>query len=117
MIEVVYSKNGSPISDFKVYECVDNMIQSHKACSSLVVKTASELYMMVFCLRIMEGKIAAEDVEFYFEDHKLEFDPHLGICDPDHCGFGVYSAVAERCLLLGYQKLLHDKKMDEVNHE
>lgn len=109
MIKVIYSKNGEPISDFKVYEAADRMIESHKSCKSIVVKTSSELYMMVFGLRVLEDKISADEVEFYFEDDKLEFSPYFGILEPMDKNLGFYSEVTDKGIKAGYEKMKRDR--------
>lgn len=109
MIQVVYSKNGESISDFKVNEYVDNIIKIHNSDSDLVVKTTSELCLLVFGLRVFEERLSIDEVEFYFEDRRLEFHPYLGICDPDDCDFGFYHQVCDRAVILGYKKMMKDK--------
>ena len=113
MIKVIYSKDGEPISDFKVYEYVDSMIHFHKLGSNLAIQTASELCLMVFGLRVIEEKIPIDEVEFYFEDSKLNFDPYLGICDPEDKTIGFYSDVCSETLKIGYQKMREHAVLDK----
>ena len=105
MIKVIYSKDGESISDFKVYDSVDRMIVTNKSCSNIEIKISSELYILVFGLRILEGKIPIDEVEFYFEDNKLEFHPYLGILDPDDKIIGFYSGVIDKAVRVGYEKM------------
>lgn len=109
MIKVRYCEHGKSISDFKVDEYVDSIIEIHKSGSDLVVKTASELCLLVFGLRVFEESLSIDEVEFYFEDRKLEFHPYLGICNPDDYDFGFYHQVCDRAMRLGYKKMMKDK--------
>jgi len=100
MLKIIYSTEGKPISDFQVYDFVDTTISMYKnsSFSFLSVNTSNELCLMTFCLRVLEGKIPLDEVEFYFEDTKLNFDPIHGLEDlPDrHIGF--LAEVTERSL-------------------
>ena len=105
MIKVIYSKDGEPISDFKVYDSVDRMIETYKSCPNIIIKVSSELYLLVFGLRALEEKISVDEVEFYFEDNKLDFHPCLGILDPDDQRIGFYSEVIDKAVKVGYEKM------------
>lgn len=105
MIKVIYSKDGEPISDFKVYDSVDRMIETYKSCPNIIIKVSSELYLLVFGLRVLEEKISVDEVEFYFEDNKLDFHPCLGIVDPGDKRIGFYSEVVDKAVQVGYEKM------------
>ena len=112
MIKVVYGRNGQPISDFEVYDFVDSVIESYIETGynvNYTVNISNELCLMVFGLRMLEGKIPINEVELYFEDIKLEFDPILGIKDPTNCTLGFYADVAEKAIVISYE-LLKNKK-------
>lgn len=115
MIKVIYSKDGQPVSDFKVYDAVDDMIEvynTHKNAitQDIPIKTSSELYLLAFGLRVLEDKIPIDEVEFYFEDDKLEFDPYLGILDPENKKLGFFVDVTEKALKVGYEKRMRNIK-------
>lgn len=114
MIKVIYSKDGEPISDFKIYEAVDDMIEVYKTHSDVItqdipIKVSSELYLLVFGLRVLEGRISMDDVEFYFEDDKLEFDMHFGILEPKGKSFGFFAEVVENACKVGYENMKRDR--------
>lgn len=113
MIKVIYSKDGEPISDFKVYDAVDDMIEVYNTHSNTItqdipIKISSELYLSVFGLRVMEGKISADEVEFYFEDEKLEFDIYFGISMPKNQIMGFFAEVTEKAVVTGYKNMKRD---------
>lgn len=114
MIKVIYSKDGEPISDFKVYEAVDDIIDVYKTHSDVItqdipIKVSSELYLLAFGLRVLEGKISMDDVEFYFEDYKLGFDMHLGILEPEDKSFGFFAEVVNKACKVGYENMQRDR--------
>lgn len=111
MIKVKYCEHGEPISDFKVDEYVDSIIKCHESDFEIIVATASELCLMVFGLRVFEEKIPIDEIEFYFEDKKLDFHPHLGIYDPDNHEIGFFTQTCEKALRLGFQKMKADKSV------
>ena len=113
MIKVIYSKDGQPISDFKVYDAVDDMIEVYNThrnsiTQDIPIKTSSELYLSVFGLRVMEERISADEVEFYFEDEKLEFDIYLGISMPKNKTMGFFAEVTEKAVVTGYKNMKRD---------
>lgn len=119
MIKVIYSKDGQPISDFKVYDAVDNMIKVYNTYSNTItqdipIKTSSELYLLVFGLRVLEEKIPIDEAEFYFEDDKLEFDPYLGILDPDNRQLGFYTNTVESAIKVGYEKRKRNMRSNHI---
>ena len=114
MIKVIYSKDGQPISDFKVYDAVDDMIEAYKNHSNAItqdisIKTSSELYLSVFSLRVMEEKISADEVEFYCEDEKLEFDIYLGVSMSKNHTMGFFAEVTEKAVSTGYKNMKRDR--------
>lgn len=114
MIKVIYCKDGQPISDFNVYDAVDDMIEVYNTHSDTItqdipIKTSNELYMLVFGLRVLEEKIPIDEVEFYFEDDKLEFDPCLGILDQKDKNLGFFTEVSEKAIMAGYKKMMQNR--------
>ena len=114
MIKVIYCKEGQPISDFKVYDAVDDMIEVYNThrdaiTQDIPIKTSNELYLLVFGLCVLEGRISMDDVEFYFEDDKLEFDMHLGILEPKDKSFGFYEEVVNKACEVGYENMKRDR--------
>lgn len=117
MIKVIYSKDGQPISDFKVYDAVDDMIEVYNAHKNTItqdipIKTSSELYLSVFGLRVMEEKIPVDEVEFYCEDEKLEFDIYFGVSMPKNHTMGFFAEVTEKAVSTGYKNMKRDRCYD-----
>lgn len=126
MLKIKYCKDGIPISDFKVYETVDQIIEAYlkdKHSKSVYIgtttnvvpiynyeyRTSSELCLSVFSLRVFEEKISMYDIEFYFEDEKLEFDQYKGIKIPEGKQLGFISEVTRKAVKLGIEKLIREK--------
>ena len=110
MLKIIYTKDGIDINDFKAYEFVDNYINS---CidkiydNDISIKISSELCLHVFILRILENNISIDNVEFYFEDEKLEFDPCLGLMEPKNgtTVMGFYYEVTNKILHILYANI------------
>ena len=118
MIKVIYCKEGQPISDFKVYDAVDDMIEVYNTHRNTItqdipIKVSSELYLSVFSLRVIEGKISADEVEFYCEDEKLEFDIYCGVEMAKNHAMGFYAEVTEKAVVTGYKNMKRDRCCDE----
>ena len=117
MIKVIYCKEGQPISDFKVSDAVDDMIEVYNTNRNTItqdipIKTSSELYLSVFSLRVMEGKISADEVEFYCEDEKLEFDIYFGVSISKNHAMGFFAEVTEKAVVTGYKNMKRDRCYD-----
>ena len=127
MLKIKYCKDGIPISDFKVHETVDQIIESYlrdKHSKSVYIgttttvvpiynyeyRTSSELCLLVFTLRVFEEKININEIEFYLEDEKLKFNQYVGIEIPEGKQMGLYSDVCMKAIKLGYDKMMRDKK-------
>lgn len=115
MIKVIYSKDGQPISDFKVYDAVDDMIEVYNThrntiAQDIPIKISSELYLLVFGLRVIEGKISADEVEFYCEDEKLEFDIYCGVEMAKNHTMGFYAEATEKAVIAGYNNMKRDRR-------
>ena len=127
MLKIVYCKDGIPISDFKVYETVDRMIDTYLTArhsrsvyigtTTTVVpiynyeyRTSSELCLSVFSLRVLEEKIPINEIEFYLEDEKLEFDKYKGLKIANGKQLGFLGEVTRQAVKIGIEKLIRDKK-------
>lgn len=107
MLKIIYGKNGEPISDFKVYEFVDQIVNTcnYSHPEVMTVATASELCFMTFGLKALEDKIPLNEIEFYFEEEKLNFHPFCGIEEPKNRTLGFFSEVIDTAIKVGYQKM------------
>jgi hypothetical protein len=65
---------------------------------------------MTFALRTIEGVIPENEIEFYYEDEKLDFDMCLGIQNPKGTRLGFFSEVMEKSLNAGYKNMKNRKK-------
>jgi len=112
MLRIIYSSEGEPISDFKVKDFVDNIIDTYNTYSPdiLPVKTSSELCLSMFVLRITEEKVPVEEVEFYFEDEKLEFDINKGLRSLSGKTVGFMADVTRRIVSTAIERILKSKK-------
>jgi len=117
MLKVIYSKEGNPISDFKVCNFVDYVMEAyakHKPDVTLI-KISSELCFLTFGLRVLEDKIPIDEIEFYFENEKLNFHPYLGIEGSKYKKLSFYNEICDKIAKLGSDKMLKDKKNEVCN--
>ena len=106
-LKIIYSANSDIVSDFEAIEWVDNKIQLY-LCSHSVeneIRIGTEYMLNIFVLRVMQGIIPVENVEFYYEDIPLIFDTYDGIILPDNCPPFSWSTVVMEIVRLGYEKL------------
>ena len=116
MIKVIYSKAGSPISDFEVESMSKKVVEqylrgSEKDIVEVVVNTSNEVYFQSFALCVMEGLIEESEIQFFIEDTPVYFDEWLGLITPT--GFENYfpnPKINERILKLGYEKMKESRK-------
>lgn len=74
MLKLIYSDNGNVIPDSRVLGYVDGIIKDvHKAKGDITFRTGSELMVMAFFLRYLEGELKENEVEFYINNEKLSF--------------------------------------------
>ena len=111
MLKVIYGKKGQALPDHYVYEWVDYNIEryNHDGIGHTLV-TSNELVLMVFAQRTLEGVIAEDKIEFYYEDVKLDFDMCLGIQNPPGIRLGIFAEVTEKSLNAGYRNMKEKKK-------
>ena len=116
MIKIIFCEEGQPISDFKAYETIDSIIENYKNHpQDMSIKTSNELYLLIFGLRILEGKISMDELEFYFEDEKLEFNMYDGILEPKekhHNTEFLFAEVTEKAVKTGYANWKRDRRKE-----
>lgn len=111
MLRIVYGTKGQAVPDHYVYEWVDYNIERFKNISyTYTINTSNELVLMTFALRTIEGIIPENEIEFYYEDEKLDFDMCLGIQNPKGTRLGIFSEVVEKSLNAGYKNMKNRKK-------
>ena len=117
MLKIIYIDGGESVSDFNVYSYVDLYIDTYhdykKADASydLSLMISNELCLSTFCLRMLEGKIDINDIEFYYGDEKLEFDMCLGLMEPKDKVLGYYCEINEKILKLLYENIKKSRKV------
>ena len=112
MLRIVYGKKGIPVSDFEVENWVDFNIENYFNSSLFdkTINTSNELVLITFALRVLEGLIPISDIEFYFENEKLDFDETLGLQNPKGETIVIYSNIVEQSLNQSFLKLKARKK-------
>ena len=116
MLKIIYGKKGAPVPDHEVYDWVDYNIDSYLSFKSIdkVVFTCNEMVLITFALRVLEEKISVNKVEFYMGEQKLEFDPVLGLQNPEGSIIGIYSEIIEKSLQISHIKIREEKKKSVV---
>lgn len=118
-LKIIYSATGSySVSDFEATEWVDKRVEMYLTNRpvDLEIRVGTEYMLNVFALRVMEGIIPMEEVEFYFEDTLLVFDKYDGIEFPSKdlpSNWAMWATVNEQILLLGYKRMKKDKNDKE----
>ena len=115
MLRIIYSASDChSISDFDAVYWVDKRIEEYLDARPIdsEIRIGTEYMLNVFALRVMEGIIPMEEVEFYFEDTLLIFDKYDGLEFPNKnlpSNWAMWATVTEQILLLGYERMKKDK--------
>ena len=107
MLGITVCRDGQNISDFMALDFADAVIRRY-LCNGkdMEVKVANELAQDAFVLRVFEGKISPDDIEFYWEDVKLGFDKCLGLIIPDGAEeVGLHYKMTDKILRLAYANM------------
>ena len=111
MLTIRYEKGAPAIPDFEAQDWVNYNIDSYVGCSySKVVRTSNELVLLMFGNKVLEGIIPVNEIEFYFNGDKLEFDPVLGLQNPPGKVIGFYNQVVEEALHLSYNLMKKNRE-------
>ena len=119
MLRIIYSASDCHVvSDFEVVKWVDKGVEKYLTNRpvDLEIRIGTEYMLNVFALRVMEGIIPMEEVEFYFEDTLLIFDKYDGLEFPSKdlpSNWAMWATVNEQILLLGYERMKKDKNNKE----
>lgn len=108
MLKAVLCKDGHCVSDFYACDFADSKIYEYAIVNGadIEVRFANEAVLDAFVLRVMQDKFPASEIEFYFEETKLEFDECLGLIIPDDMDdFGIHYEMTNKILKLGYAKM------------
>jgi hypothetical protein len=125
MMKVVFCHDGQAISDFEALRFVDNMTTYYCRYSygkPMEIRFSTECVMDAFVLRLMEDKIPADRIKFYYKspgmesEIEMEFDECLGIKIPDNVrDIGVRYEMTNQILRLGYAKMKARKLAEKEN--
>ena len=106
MLKIIYGKKGHPLPDHQVFDWVEYNIQSSENITyTKVIETSNENVLTAFAMYALAGKIDVSDIEFYFEDEKLEFDPILGLQNPKGKQMGIYQEIMDKSLKYSYERM------------
>jgi hypothetical protein len=80
-LKIVFCANGEAVSDAKAKAFAEKAIARYKAKYPIdyTVHIGTSTMLNCFELRVIDGTIPAENVEFYLDDTQLEFDICKGI--------------------------------------
>jgi hypothetical protein len=118
MLKVIVCRDGQAVSDFAARDFADAIIQTY-LCGhkDMEVRVANELARDAFVLRLMEEKLSPDEVEFYVEDVKLEFDDELGLEVPDGAkDTNLFADMADAILRIGWTNM-RARKMAEKDRK
>ena len=113
MLKIIYGPEGHPVSDYHVFDWVDYNILRYKQSSyPTEVHTCNENVLNTFAMRVLDGSISLDGIEFYFENEKLEFDPILGLQNPKGKQMGIFQEIMDKSLKYSYDlmKKTREKK-------
>jgi hypothetical protein len=124
VLRVVFCHDGKPVNDFKACNFVDSVISEY--CrgygNPMEIRFSTECVMDAFVLYVMEDKIPADKIKFYYKapemesEVELEFDDELGIQIPDTVKeIGTRYGMVNQILRLGYAKMRARKLAEKEN--
>ena len=115
MLTVVYREIAASISDFEAYQFVDKCIETYKIekeinpSYDMGIQVSNSIVIDIFGLRALENKISIDDIEFYADKEKLEFDEYFGLMDPNN-KLGIYADVSDKALAILYKNCMERGK-------
>lgn len=116
MLKVVFTENGEPVSDFKAKETAKNIIETYLKNTEkedFTVYISNECLLESFALYTMMGMIGEEEIEFYFEDIRFNFNKIDGLIFPEGViPTTIYASLVEEAIKVGYENMLKEQKND-----
>lgn len=114
MIKIIYDPLfGYVIPDGQVEEFVLHIISTHKKESERELKVGSGVIFNRFRLALAEQKIDIHQIEFWFNDEKLEHNEYANIKDwPDGLA-DLDIDIAEKLLTVSMTRRLEKEKQNE----
>ena len=114
MLKVVFCADGQAVSDFKALDFVDNITATY--CRNygrpMEIRFSTECVLDAFVLRVMEEKIPADRIKFYYQgpdmesEVEMEFHEIRGLRVPDEINeIGVRCNMTRNIFNLGFEKL------------
>jgi hypothetical protein len=109
MLKVVFCRDGQAVSDFDACDFADATIRQYR-CNrkDMQVRVANQLTQDAFVLRVLEEKLSQDEIEFYWEDIKLEFNREFGLIAPDGVNSDnicLFAKMTEDIVKLGYANM------------
>lgn len=106
MIKLIYSDNGTPISDFQAQHFIDSAIASNNIDTTTVLHVANEPVLTAMVLALMNNKISEDQVQLFYFDTEIKFNPFYGLEEVK--GFeniGTNLPMTEQILKIGFENI------------
>ena len=121
MIKVYYNEDGICISDFKAESYVTSIIESYNILiknnlpHDIVINISNEVVLNYFVLKVYQDILPIEEIEFYFNEEKLELHKYCGIENPQNpSNIFVNTDIVDKIIRLGYDKMRKDKGWPKI---
>jgi hypothetical protein len=109
MIKVIFCPEGHHVADDHTLAYVDSVFWEYDfgGRMDIEVKVGNELILDGFVLRLMEKKFPANEIEFYDNDVKLEYDECRGliVTDPKKQTIGAHARITAQIFKLGLSNM------------
>lgn len=112
MLKIKLQDGGFSVSDFQALEWAESMLRIHQEndVTDTTIYIANETCMRAFELLVMRGDINPGEIEFYFQETKLEFDEEFGIMCPKEGWKSPANKIQNETLSVIHQKWLKRKE-------
>ena len=118
-LKIVYTSEGCAlVSDFAAEKWVDVQIEEYHKTYPIdkEIRVGTEYMLNLFVLRTMQNVISLENVDFYFEDIKLNLDECDGLEFPKDKdipdGWAMWATVTMKIVKLGYDRF---RELERIN--
>ena len=106
MIKLIYSDTGEPVNDFKAEAFVQELIEQNNINDTIEINVSTEVALTAMILALMERKIEPEQVQLFYYNTPLTFNPFLGLDVVDGVSeIGVHKIMVDKILKLGYENM------------
>ena len=121
-LKIVYTSEGCAlVSDFAAEKWVDVQIEEYHKTHPIdkEIRVGTEYMLNLFVLRAMQNVISLENVDFYFEDIKLNLDECDGLEFPREKdipdGWAMWATVTMKIVKLGYDRFRELERINKFN--